>query len=500
MQIEEQKEQTDSYEHVIKYTGIFGGVQGLNLLASVLRTKLVAVLLGPSGLGLLSLYNTAATFLGNATNFGISFSAVRHISELYESGTRQELERFVKVVRTWSMAAAILGMVVCMMCSPLLSISYFETSDRWSSFFFLAPLVGLLALSGGELAILKGGRQLRQLALQSIINSMFALLLSIPLYVVWGKSAILPSLLLVALVNLLTIVYFSTRFCPFRVSLFSRSCYVEGVDMVRLGISFILAGILGSGVEFLVRAFMVRMGSEADVGLYNAGYALTVTYASMVFTAMETDFFPRLSAVNHDVDKSNEVVNRQIEASVLLIAPLLVLFLVLLPILLPLLYAESFLPVIGMAQIAVFSMYMRAVALPISYMSLAKGRSAVYLFAEASYDVVAVVSLVLGFVLDGLRGTGIALSVASALDLIIVKTVSSHFYRFRIYRQVWSVLMLQVPFGVIAFVVTQYASGFYYWLLGGLCILGSGAVSLYILYKKTRVLQKIWTKIKQRLT
>ena len=71
--------------------------------------------------------------------------------------------------------------------------------------------------------------------------------------------------------------------------------------MVSLGTAFILAGILGAGVEFLVRAYMMRTGSEADVGMYNAGYLLTVTYASMVFTAMETDFYPRLSAVNQDV-------------------------------------------------------------------------------------------------------------------------------------------------------------------------------------------------------
>ena len=44
----------DSYRHVLKYTGVFGGVQGFNILMSLVRNKFVAMLLGPSGMGLAS--------------------------------------------------------------------------------------------------------------------------------------------------------------------------------------------------------------------------------------------------------------------------------------------------------------------------------------------------------------------------------------------------------------------------------------------------------------
>ena len=41
-----------SYDHVLKYTGVFGGVQGLKLLMSFARNKLTSVFLGEFGLGL----------------------------------------------------------------------------------------------------------------------------------------------------------------------------------------------------------------------------------------------------------------------------------------------------------------------------------------------------------------------------------------------------------------------------------------------------------------
>ena len=49
---------TDSYSHILRYTGLFGGVQGLNILVGIVRNKLVAMILGPDGMGLISLFNS----------------------------------------------------------------------------------------------------------------------------------------------------------------------------------------------------------------------------------------------------------------------------------------------------------------------------------------------------------------------------------------------------------------------------------------------------------
>ena len=75
----------NSYTHVLKYTGVFGGVQGLNIIIGLVRSKLVAVILGPAGMGLASLLNTVANFVSQATNLGISFSATAATNNAYRS-------------------------------------------------------------------------------------------------------------------------------------------------------------------------------------------------------------------------------------------------------------------------------------------------------------------------------------------------------------------------------------------------------------------------------
>lgn len=497
MQKEERKNGKSTYDHIVKYIGVFGGVQGVNMLASIARNKLAALLLGPSGLGLISLYNTAISLLNNITNLGLSFSAVRHLSEFSDEDKQEELQRLIKNVRSLSLLTAIFGVLVCCIISPFLSKSYFDNYDSWLTFVCLAPVVGLMAISGGELAILKGARRLKQVAFQSVLNSFFAILTTIPIYYIWGESGIVCSLILVALTTLLTTICFSYRSYPFGLS-FSRKTFTEGYKMIKLGIAYLIAGIMASCVDFVIRAYIMQVSSESEVGFYNAGYVLIFSYASVVFYAIETDFFPRLSSVNHDVVKSNEVVNRQMEASLVVISPLLVALMLFLPIVLLLLYSDSFLPVVSMVQYAVFLLYFRAMALPLSYMLLAKGRSSVFLSAELLYNIVAVAFVIIGFSQYGLRGAGIALTLASVFDLFLVIVTCCHFCDYKVSKRAVTLLLVQLPIGVLTYVVTSVFEGLNYWLFGSICLFCSLSVSVYILRRETTLLQKISAYFKRK--
>ncbi|MBO5663733.1 MAG: oligosaccharide flippase family protein, partial [Bacteroidales bacterium] len=78
----------DTYGKILKSTGIFGGSQVFNILIGVLRTKVVSVLLGPNGLGLMSLYPSVVDMLRSVSDLGLSFSAVRDISSAHATNDR----------------------------------------------------------------------------------------------------------------------------------------------------------------------------------------------------------------------------------------------------------------------------------------------------------------------------------------------------------------------------------------------------------------------------
>ena len=493
------EEREDSYGHVLKYTGIFGGVQGLNILISLIRNKIVAVLLGPEGMGLASLFNSTVNFVSQSTNLGISFSAVKHVSELFDSGNEEHIEHFVKVVRGWSLLTALLGMFVCVIAGPMLSNYTFSWGDHSLHFILLAPAVALTAITGGEMAILKGCRRLRSLAVIQVYSVFAALLISVPLYYFFGQTGIVPVIVLMALASMLFTVHYSYQLYPLRLR-GMKGILGEGMEMVRLGVAFVVAGILGSGAEMLIRSYLNVVGDLNDVGLYNAGFMLTITYAGMVFTAMETDYFPRLSTVNQDVAAANQTINRQIEVSLLIVSPMLTFLIIGLPVLIPLLFRADFLPVVAMSQVAVFSMYIKAVSLPVSYLMLAKGDSLGFLLLESAYDVVLVLLVVFGYDRFGLWGTGLALSLSYVFDLLIVYVYAHVRYGYRFSMPVLQYAAMQLPLGVAAYVVTLVDNPYIYWTLGVIICFVSLVVSVYVLHQKTSLWSALTSRFKSKFS
>lgn len=493
------EERDDSYGHVLKYTGIFGGVQGLNILVSIIRNKVVALLLGPAGMGLASLFQTTVNFISQATNLGISFSAVRNVSELFDTGDEARISHFIKVVRAWSLLTGLVGMLICAMIGPVLNSLTFSWGDHTLHFVVLSPLVAMLAVTGGETAILKGARQLRSLAAIQVYNMLLSLIIILPLYYFFGLSGIVPVLVLIGLTTMLLSLRCSYRLYPLQLT-GAKGILGEGMGMVRLGVAFTLAGVLGSGADFVIRSYLNNVAGLEIVGLYNTGYVMTMTYAGLVFSAMETDFFPRLSAVNTDWRSCNEIVNKQIEVSLLLISPMLLLAQFVLPYIIPLLFSDEFMPVVDMMRLLLLALYLRAVKLPIAYLPLAKGDSLSYLFLESVYDIAAVFLVMWGYQLWGLTGTGVAITLNALMDYFLIVGYASYKYHYRMARSVVEFQLLHLSLGALAFMVAAFTEGWQWWTGGVVLFVTCLGATLYTLHRKVALWNKLLSNFKQRFS
>lgn len=479
----EKVEKRSNYTHILKYTGVFAGVQGFVVLVTVLRNMVVARLLGPQGMGLMSLFNSTIKLFSDASNFGIPTSGVRDISEVYEQADRERTLRLVTLIRTWSLFTGLVGMLACILLSPYLDRWTFDWGNHTLHFRLLSPVVFLMAIAGGETAILKGTRQLKKLAKISIFHVVIAFVISVPLFYVWGASAIVPSLILLALTQMLLAMFLSYKTYPPKFSL-RKEVFFEGLGMARLGIAFALSGIFASGADFIVRAYLNYHSSLDMVGFYNAGFMVALTYAGMIFTALDTDYYPRLAAVKGTGEQLNTTVNQQIEVCLLTVAPLLVFFMISMPILLPLLYSRKFMPVLPMAQVTLLAMYLRAIKLPIAYLPLAKGDSWTYLALEGSYYIVFPILVVLFYNQWGLIGTGIAITTTATLDFIMLTTVMYFKYRYTLSSAVIHYALIQIPIGVVAYMMTFFENEVVYWVGGALLCVVSLTISVMALKQK----------------
>ena len=95
----EENRQITTDHTILKYTGIFGGLQGLTILIGIIRNKLVALILGPQGVGLISLFNSTINFMLTCTNLGLPTSSVKTLSEAYDTNNRSRLHDQINLIR-----------------------------------------------------------------------------------------------------------------------------------------------------------------------------------------------------------------------------------------------------------------------------------------------------------------------------------------------------------------------------------------------------------------
>ena len=488
-------DQEKNYSHILKYTGIFGGVQGLVILIGLVRNKFMALLLGAGGMGFNALLTSVQNFASQCTNLGISFGAVPRLSEYFEQQRAELVEYYIQVVRLWSMIAAVLGCLFCVVVSPLINDLSFTWGNHTLHYAMLGVSVAMIAISGGETAILKATRRLGSLARVQIYTTVASVFLSIPLYYFFRHSGVVPAIVLIAAAGMLVTIGYSYRLYPLKMQ-FNKKQLKNGASMIRLGLAFVIAAAIGSASEMLIRAYLNVEGGLDFVGLYNIGFMLTITYAGMVFSAMESDYFPRLSGVCKDIIKTNETVNKQIEVSLLLLSPMLVALIMMLPVLVPILFSREFIPVVGMAQVAVLAMYFKVLTMPVAYITLARSLSLSYLLLETSYFVVLVLAVMIGFQQWGLWGTGLAIVVAHIFECIMIGGYSYMFYGYRTTKTVLQYAAIQAIIGFAAYGVTLVAEGWPYWIAEAALTVISTAYSVHVLRQKTH----LWESLKRKFT
>ena len=487
-------ENQNSYSHILKYIGLFGGVQGLNVLVGLVRNKCVALLLGPSGMGLLALFSSTIKLIGDSTNLGLSVSAIRDMSVAYDHGDRAALLHKIGVFRHWIVLTSLLGLLVCALLAPLLSRWTFSFGNHTLHFVLLSPVVALTTFSAGELAILKATRRLREVAVSSVIAALLSLVVIVPIYYFLGQSGIVPSLLLMLLSQTVAVVRYSFHAYPFRARL-SMPALREGSGFLKLGVAFVLAGMAGSGAEMVIRSYLNYVGDIDTVGLYNSAYVIIFTYAGTVFMAMETDYFPRLSAVSADAEEFNQVVNNQIEMSLHLISPMLVAFILAMPLLLPLLYSGKFMTALPLVQVASLSMYARAMYLPVEYMALARGDSGKYMLVEIVSALLLVGLVIVGYNGFGLFGIGMGMTAASFVEFMFSSFYYRMCYGYRVSWRLFRGVVFHVGIGLLACVTALMADVWVYICVGIVLFAADFACSASVIRKHVNVLDSIKARL-----
>lgn len=392
---------------VLKVMGLFSGVQFLSILCSIVRTKLVAIWLGPTGIGLFGLYNSVIETISGVTQMGTGTGVVR---ELAVAPTEQ-LPKLVAVVRRWGWALGLAGASLTMFLAPMLSrITFGDDKHTWG-FMLLAVSVLLLTLSGTESAVFQGLKRYRSLAKATVGGTIISLLFSAPMFYFWGIDSVIPSLLIGALATWICRGLYRQKVAPPARPISARETLLTGKGFALLGLYMTITMFATNAVSYIFMSYLNRTAGTDTAGLYQAGFTLVNRYVGLVLVAVGMEYLPRLSEVCHSPRRIELFLNHEITLIMLVMLPIVTLFITADELIVRILYDETFLVMLPFITWAVIGTIFRAWSWCVAYVILAKSDGIAYLITELASSAVAILLNILFYNRWGIAGLGYAYTV-----------------------------------------------------------------------------------------
>ena len=447
-------ERTGSYRRIFKSTSLVGGAQVANILIGVVRTKALAVLLGPSGMGLAGMFQSATGLVGTLTSFGISQAGVRQIAEAAGTGDEAKIARTTFILRRTALVSGILGVVVVLAFYRPLTMATFGNLDHAAGTALVSLTLLFGSLAAGQGALLQGLRRLKELALCTVLGGAFGTVASVLIVYFLRERGVALFLVAAAAFAVLPSWWFARKVRVQPVGLTWRQMVAEARGLLGMGLAFMVTALLGAGSAYLVRVLIIReLGMEA-VGLYTATWTLSSLYVGLILGAMGADYYPRLTAVAGDDAAVNRMVNEQTEMGLLLAVPGILVTLSLAPYVLQVFYSAAFLPATGIIRWQILGIALRVVSWPLGFVLLAKGRARLFILTEGAAAVLQVALILVCMRIWGMEGIGLAFlflyAAYTTLVLLVVRRLSDFAWTGRSWRLIMA--------GVLACALTLVAA------------------------------------------
>lgn len=474
-------ERRHSYTEILRSSALIGAASMLTIAIGIVRTKAMAVLLGPAGFGLLGLYASVADLAVSIAGLGIVNSGVRQIAESVGSGDEERIARTVVVLRRTAVVLGLLGAVLLAAASSQVSTFTFG-SDRYAGGIALLGLaVFFRLLADGRNALIQGLRRIADLAGMQVSGALLGTIAGVATVYVLREDGVVLSLVLAAAMASAAAWWYSRRVEIRPAAMTVAQVREEASALLRLGFAFMVSAVLVMGTAYAVRAMLLHTAGLEAAGFYQAAWTLGGLYVGIILQAMAADFYPRLTAVARDHARCNQLVNEQAQVSLLLAGPGVIATITFSPLVVWLFYSAEFGEAVDVLRWVCLGMTLRVISWPMGFIILARNERKLFLGSEIAWTAVHLGLAWVCIETVGLDGAGIAFFGSYVFHVAMIYWLVRALTGFR-----WSAENTRLGLAFLL-VIAAIFGGFYVlpppWatVFGSAALLGSGLYSLRVL-------------------
>lgn len=422
---------TQTQKELFKATSIIGGTQLFTIILGIVRTKIIAVLLGPAGIGIFGILQSIVDTIKSATSFGLGYSAVKEIAQANQENDELKVTRSIKTMRRWVVFTGLLGMTVSIaLCVPLSTFS-FDNSQYALSIAIVSVTILFANISAGQIALLQGLRRIKEMAKASLLGATFGTVVVLPMYWWLGIDGIVPSMVVSAVMTLIASWWYARKVKLRQISMTIKETYKGGLPMVKLGFFIVISGFISLATIYIVRVVIVNNDGVDAAGYFQVVWTITNIYMGLVLNAMLADFFPRLSAIISDKAESIKLVNHQMELTLLVGGILVVGLMTFSDIAISVLYSRDFLIASPVLQWQMLGSLVVFICWPLGVIFLSSNKGTYVIFTDTLWCVLYLAFVYYGWPYFGFNILGMAYVVAIIVKLIFTYFLSAQLIGYR---------------------------------------------------------------------
>ncbi len=444
---------------VLEAYGFFGLQQGSLVLLGLVRAKILALMLGPYGLGVFSQANSFFVLLQGFFALGLGSSLTKMIAEYRAKEDFDSLNQtIVSVMALYGAASIVLISISTIASAPLARFAFNDLAYR--HFIVLVSITAFAwVLQLEMLFTFRGLLHWRESSYTALVGNSINIILVIICVYIWGLNGAVISLLLAQMVNLTIASFFLVhRVAPLHQIRFWH--YRPSLAILRRLINFAapitLLNLVASIGYLLIRSQIVhQLGAEAT-GLYQAIISVSTAYMGFLSNSVWSYGIPKISSLAQNRAGAVNVQNNSLRVSLLVLAPFTLALLAGREIWIPILYSNAF---ISIAPLFIWQfmgdllLIVRQNIL-ITLIPFEKIRN--YFIEGVVYWVGYVLMAVLGIHVWGIKAPLVAFFIINVMMMMGDILYQSKVSGFRLRRDNQLLLIKGVPLLIIGFAVAQF--------------------------------------------
>ena len=419
-----------SSRDLVKSMLMIGSAQAVSVVISVLRVKVLALLVGPAGIGLLGIYQNLRETGALGAGLGLQNSGVREIAS-----ARGEAETLARVRRVLAGALLVQGavaMALIWLLRERLAVWLAGDASHAAGVGLVGAAVFLTLASGSQLAILQGMRRIGDLARVTIHGALAGTAAGLAAVWFMGMDGLIWFILAQPLAAILVAALYMRRLPPAGGARPGPGEFVKTWwPMVTLGSVFMAGGLVGAATLLLVRGLISRDLGLAATGQFAAAWSMSAVYLGFLLKAMSADYFPRLTEIVHDREAAVALMNDQMQLALALGGPVLLLLIGCAPWIVELLYSAQFADAVTLLQWQTLGNVFKIAAWPLGFAFVAAARSGVFLFNQILWNALFLALGWLGLPHWGIDAFGVSFLVAFGIGLAVNAVLVRRYFGFR---------------------------------------------------------------------